>query len=1774
MVGLTLISPNIRDFNLSDSTVSRQQLVYILINLGFILIGTFLFYILLNNWQKILPFKVKNTLTTTKSNSLYFILAFLSLSLIVPVINFGILSLYKPKMERYTYDNLQVIAKIKAIQLERWLEFRQGDAKIIATDQNFAKLVLNFQAHQNDQIKQLITKRFDSLIKIYDFEGASLFDAKGNELIQVGSYHIDPEIKTKLIVKANHSGKVENSDFYQSNDETRLDIIAPIHITQGNQQNIAFVIINSGPGSHVLPRLLAWPTSSISAEALLVKRAENNEELITFDRASQHISSYQKHPIRQDSPYQFSGGLLKGIDYRGNRIFASSQVVTNSAWELTTQIDQAEALKPIQTFLLWISVIALVAVGLVTLTLLMLLRQQQKSHELEIHYKNSERDRLLKRFYGLPFLGMAIIDPLSKHWVQVNNQFCEFLGYSKNELLSMTWLEVSHPDELAIETAYYDDLVRGDINFVQYEKRYLHKSGKIVIGRIELNCHRDESGKLEMLLVTVEDITERKQSEFALKASEERLSLVFKGTNDGWWDLDLVNNIAYHSPRWWEMLGYEENQNAVDPQLWKNLTHPDDVAPTLNYIRGILASDLNSYEVELRLQHKSGHYVPILTRALITRNAEESPTRISGANMDLTQLKKAEESLRQQEEFKRIMLENQSDGVIACDVDMNLVLFNQTAREWHGCDAAHIPASDWNQYYSLHDSNGNKLLNENEIPLVRAFNGERVVEAEMSIKAKDQETRFVSVNATPFYDGAGKKIGAVAIMRDISVSRRFTQALKTSETLYKKMFDVNPHPMWVFDINTLYFLAVNDAAISHYGWSRTEFLGMKISDISLKTQVKKLELHVEEMVKHDIQQSGEWQHLKKDGTLIDVEINSHTMNFSERAARLVLAYDITERKQNEQQVHVLNRLLTMLTNINQTIVRRLSPSIMFNEACTIAVRDGKFRMAWIGLISENQQYIRCVAYAGHTGTFLEDLQIDKLELNLNIPAAEAIRKNNRVICNDIVHDSYAASWSEHAFKNDYKSMIALPLRCNGRVVGNFSLFSAEVNTFNIKEIEMLDELAGDISFALEVSEVEKSREKALQALKESEALFHTLASSSPVGIFRTDKHGDCIYINESYQKITGINQQYVGKGDVWMTLHEKDKANVETALTHAHKEQTTFNMEFRFQQTKTEAANDSVIWVKGLAEPEFNTKGHFLGLIGTLTDISELKASQESMRLSAAVSDNSREVVLVTDADVNIVMVNTAFTLIEGYTKEEVIGRNPSLLKSGRHDKEYFFNMFESLNKTGYFQGEIWNRRKNGEVHPGILSISKLIDETGEVTNYVSTFTDISNIKATEEQLEFLANHDALTSLPNRMMLLARLSHAIEFAKRNHRQIALLMLDLDGFKNINDSYGHLAGDEILQQLAARLTSRLRSIDTVARLGGDEFIVMLEDIAQSEYAARVAQDLIDTIDVPWKLSNGAEVHVSTSIGISIYPAHGSESLDLLRHADAALYQAKAAGRRCARYFSESLTQTARNRFRIEAKLRTAINNNLLYLCYQPKLDVKSGAVIGVEALVRWQDEDEGLIMPNDFISIAEETGLINKLGEWVFKEACLQGKRWLDAGLKPLSIAVNLSGNQLHHSDIVTILTNIIEKTGFPAHHLELELTESVLMHRETEIVDKLNAIRDLGISLAIDDFGTGYSSLAYLKRFPLDVLKVDRSFVADIEHDADDRAITSTIIGIAKTLELLVVAEGVETEAQLAFLKAQGCNMYQGYLASPALPADEFAIYYKRSLAIQELSKE
>ena len=551
---------------------------------------------------------------------------------------------------------------------------------------------------------------------------------------------------------------------------------------------------------------------------------------------------------------------------------------------------------------------------------------------------------------------------------------------------------------------------------------------------------------------------------------------------------------------------------------------------------------------------------------------------------------------------------------------------------------------------------------------------------------------------------------------------------------------------------------------------------------------------------------------------------------------------------------------------------------------------------------------------------------------------------------------------------------------------------------------------------------------------------------------------------------------------------------------------------------------------------------------------------EDSLRLAASVFESSAEGILITDAQQRIISVNPSLQAITGYSAGDVLGSTPAMFKSGKHDAEFYRRMWLCIVNDGFWRGEIWNRRRNGEIFPEFLTISAVRDGVGNVSHYIGSFFDISEQKQAEERIHFLAHHDALTKLPNRTLLDDRLLQAIAKSRRNQNHTAVLFLDLDRFKLINDTLGHNVGDRLLEQVAQTLQGVLRETETVARLGGDEFIIIIPELEVVDRAAVVARKVIDILSLPFVVDDRV-LHITTSIGISVYPVDGQDPVTLMRNADTAMYHAKEHGRNNFQFYAPAMNLAIQERVTIENDLRQALARGELLLLYQPQIDTRTGRVLGMEALVRWQHPVRGLVSPTHFIPIAEETGLIVAIGDWVLEEACRQAHCWHRAGQPHLRISVNLSARQFQQSDLLARIGAVIERSGIEASALELELTESMLMANPDAATDVLRELAALGVKMAIDDFGTGYSSLAYLKRFPVTRLKIDQSFVRDLSTDLNDAAIVSAVVAMATSLKLEVIAEGVETREQLAYLAAHGCYEIQGYLFSPPKAAPEFSSF-------------
>lgn len=560
--------------------------------------------------------------------------------------------------------------------------------------------------------------------------------------------------------------------------------------------------------------------------------------------------------------------------------------------------------------------------------------------------------------------------------------------------------------------------------------------------------------------------------------------------------------------------------------------------------------------------------------------------------------------------------------------------------------------------------------------------------------------------------------------------------------------------------------------------------------------------------------------------------------------------------------------------------------------------------------------------------------------------------------------------------------------------------------------------------------------------------------------------------------------------------------------------------------------------------------------------VNEIDRNQNQLKQASVVFESTSEGILITDVEHKIVSVNRAFSEITGYSSEEVIGKNPSFLKSGHHDKEFYHDLWKTIKNTGEWRGEVRNKRKNGEVYTELLSINTFRDIQGELTYHIGVFSDISNIKETEDKLDYLAHYDQLTGLPNRLMCLIRMQHVFQSANRNSEQAAILFLDLDMFKTVNDSLGHAQGDILIQQVASTLSESLRSEDTVARLGGDEFVLILGSLKSRQDAALVAENTLALFARPFYIGK-QEVFIGASCGISIYPDDGVDQNILLRNADSAMYRAKANGRNNYQFYTQTLTDQASERFTLETSLRQALTKNELRLYYQPQYSLADNQIIGVEALLRWNNPVLGMVSPVRFIPIAEETGLIVPIGEWVIKTACKQLSAWKKNGCPAIRMAVNLSARQFMRSGLEKVIGSILAEADLQAKELELELTESIIMHDGTTVVDTLAKLHEMGVGLSVDDFGTGYSSLSYIQRFPLDTLKIDRSFVRDITTNAKDAEMIDSIIALGHSMNLKVLAEGVETAEQLEYLKKKGCDEVQGFYFSKAVPADEIESLFK-----------
>jgi diguanylate cyclase (GGDEF)-like protein/PAS domain S-box-containing protein len=667
-----------------------------------------------------------------------------------------------------------------------------------------------------------------------------------------------------------------------------------------------------------------------------------------------------------------------------------------------------------------------------------------------------------------------------------------------------------------------------------------------------------------------------------------------------------------------------------------------------------------------------------------------------------------------------------------------------------------------------------------------------------------------------------------------------------------------------------------------------------------------------------------------------------------------------------------------------------------------------------------------------------------------------------------------------------------------------------------------------------------------------------------VGSWETDLISQKTHWSEELYQLMEIDPAEVaGSYEAFMArVHPDDRLALVTACEEAVRLKQPFQIEHRLQ-----LPDGRIKHVLHLGDTRLSPDGKPLRTIRTIQDITGVRQLEAQMQLLASAFQYSGEAILITDRENRIVTVNPSFTQLTGYTAEEAIGRDPRFLSAGRTSLRDYELMWQGINERGFWQGEIFDRRKDGGIYPKWMSISVIRDEAGEIRYHIAHFTDISAERAVEAQLAHVAHHDVLTGLLNRFSMVSQLEQALASARRDNSRLAVVFIDLDRFKVINDTLGHHVGDELLKAVAGRLRDSVRDSDVVARIGGDEFVIVLTGFDHMASVGVVAEKLVFNVGEPYCIE-GHDLYTSPSIGIAIFPSDGADGETLLKNADAAMYHAKAAGRNNFQFFDPKMNDAALERLTIEHSLRLALEREEFCLHFQPIIDVLSGRVVSVEALVRWQHPERGLVPPGKFIGIAEETGLIQPLGEWVFWAACRQLAAFNAAGIHEVKMGINISSMQMRNDNLPILARGAVEALGLDPRSLIFEITESVAMQRPDDTVRILDLLHDMGIVLAIDDFGTGYSSLSYLKMFPIDHLKLDRAFVEEIGTGPDGATICDATIGLAHNLGLKVVAEGVEDEVQFEHLRERGCDSVQGYLFSRPVPADEVMAFIRQRNAI------
>ncbi|NJO17363.1 MAG: PAS domain S-box protein [Thioploca sp.] len=1244
---------------------------------------------------------------------------------------------------------------------------------------------------------------------------------------------------------------------------------------------------------------------------------------------------------------------------------------------------------------------------------------------------------------------------------------------------------------------------------------------------------RNKQGKPIRFVGTAQDITERKQVERAWHESTQTLSAILNAATDSIVMTELDTTCVIINPAGATRLG-----KVVDDIVGQPVCHfvAPEVARQRQYFfeQVVHSKQAVRFEDEERPQVWFEHCMyPVL-------DDNNTVRRVAIVSRDVTGRKQTEQALRESEQTLRAILNATPDSIVMIDLAGTFITLNPTGAQKFREEIDDLIGKSLYQYLP---------------PLIakkRKLTIQQIIQTKQSVALIEERAadKWCEINYCPVINEQNAVSRIAIFARDITQRKRADDALRASQKKYASLFNTAEVSLWEEDFSAILarFNQLRTSGITDlrsYLAANPDTLGdflqlIKINNVNAAT----LRLFEANSL-IELQQSfaktfvtttqatfieelcAIWSGKK----LFQAETHYRTLKGKNLAALLSMPIPETEAEFCHLPISILD--ITELKKIEAALrkERDFTNAIINIAGSLVVVLDRQGHIVRFNLTCEEL-----------TGYAFDEVK-GRLVWELFIRAEEMKAVKN------YFHELVTTHPSSH--NENYWVTRKNTLRL--------------IDWFNTVLTDDNGEVKYVIATGIDITE----RKRTEQALARTLAEQKVILDNSPVGIAFLGEGQRFVRVNRKLEEIFGYTELELQNQTARM-LYSTNGENTElgTEVFPLLTKKDTYETEQLMRRQ-----DGSWFWCRFLikaVDPEDLSKGY----IWNLEDVTNQKQAEENLRLSAKVFETTTEGILVTDADTRVIMVNPAFTTITGYTLVEILGKKPSFLHSGRHPLDFYKRMWKTLLTDGKWQGEIWNRRKNGEFYVEWAAIAAIRDTHQQIVQYVSVFSDITERKRAEEMIWHQANYDTLTNLPNRIFFIDCLARALLMAKRQQQQIAVMFIDLDRFKWVNDTLGHEAGDQLLQETAQRLRTCIRDSDTIARLGGDEFTAFLTPIADILAVKIIAERILDNLSRAYQIDN-QEVFVSGSIGITLFPEDGQEVATLLKNADTAMYQAKENGRNAYRFFTPTMNTQIIERVQLEQALHQALDNNEFFLHYQPIFDLASEQIVGVEALLRWQRYKQNNIFPRKFLPLAEETGLINPIGQWTLITALKQLKAWYRAGLAPLQMSVNFSSRQLRTSFIVEMITEILTNLELPGSILTIEMTESTLLENSPTIASTLQQLHDLGIKIAIDDFGEGCASLNYLKQFPINILKLDQNFIHNLTLESYNKILIEAIIALAHKLNIKVVGEVVETEEQLTFLRNHHCDWVQGkYFSSPLLPQEfeQFVKQWQYPLPIPEVS--